>query len=64
MIGDSYGENLMSSITLALFEDSGWYIPDYSTSNLFLWGKNKGCEFFKDNCAFDKSDNIFKSDDS
>lgn len=62
MIGDSYGENLMSSITLALFEDSGWYSPDYNTSNLFLWGKNKGCEFFKDNCAYDKSDNIFKKE--
>jgi hypothetical protein len=45
MIGDSYGENLISDITLALFEDSGWYKPDYDMSNLFLWGRNKGCSF-------------------
>jgi hypothetical protein len=46
MIGDSYGENLMSDITLALFEDSGWYQVNFEMSNLFLWGKNKGCDFF------------------
>jgi len=46
MIGDSYGENLISDITLALFEDSGWYKVDYKMSNLFLWGKGAGCGFF------------------
>jgi len=45
MIGDSYGENLFSPITLALFIDSGWYKVDYNMSNLFLWGKNEGCGF-------------------
>jgi hypothetical protein len=50
MIGDSYGENLFSDISLALFEDSGWYQVDYSMSNLFLWGKNKGCGFFNETC--------------
>lgn len=51
MIGDSYGENLISEITLALFEDSGWYKVDYKMANLFLWGKNKGCEFFNKKCG-------------
>lgn len=46
MIGDSYGENMISEITLALFEDSGWYSAEYELSNLFLWGKNEGCDFF------------------
>jgi hypothetical protein len=46
MIGDSYGENLISELTLAMFEDSGWYSVDYELSNLFIWGKNKGCDFF------------------
>ena len=46
MIGDSYGENHISEITLAIFEDSGWYKVDYSKGNLFTWGKNKGCKFF------------------
>lgn len=51
MIGDSYGENLISEITLALFEDSGWYKVDYSLANLFLFGKNKGCGFLDENCV-------------
>ncbi len=46
MIGDSYGENLISDITLGLFEDSGWYKVDYELANLFLWGKNASCSFF------------------
>jgi hypothetical protein len=45
MIGDSYGENLISELTLAMFEDSGWYKADYSLANLFLWGKGQGCDF-------------------
>jgi hypothetical protein len=45
MIGDSYGENLISEITLALFEDSGWYKVNYDDANLFLWGQDKGCSF-------------------
>ena len=54
MIGESYGENLISDITLALFSDSGWYSIDYSLSNLFIWGKGKGCAFFdrKKKCIF------------
>lgn len=51
MIGDSYGENLISDITLALFEDSGWYSVNYELSNLFLWGKSKGCDFFNKKCV-------------
>eukprot|EP00340_Litonotus_pictus_P002591 CAMPEP_0170522668 /NCGR_PEP_ID=MMETSP0209-20121228/8095_1 /TAXON_ID=665100 ORGANISM="Litonotus pictus, Strain P1" /NCGR_SAMPLE_ID=MMETSP0209 /ASSEMBLY_ACC=CAM_ASM_000301 /LENGTH=608 /DNA_ID=CAMNT_0010810301 /DNA_START=317 /DNA_END=2140 /DNA_ORIENTATION=- len=49
MIADSYGENSFSEITLAIFEDSGWYKVDYSKANLFTWGKNKGCGFFDEN---------------
>jgi len=50
MIGDSYGENLISDITLAMFEDSGWYQVDYTNANLFVWGRDKGCDFFNSNC--------------
>jgi hypothetical protein len=58
MIGDSYGENLISEITLALFEDSGWYQVKYDKANLFLWGKNKGCDFYNDSCLVkDKNKN-------
>lgn len=58
MIADSYGENLISRITLALFKDSGWYNVDLEQANLFLWGKNKGCEFFTDNCISNRNSDI------
>jgi len=51
MIGRSHGENFITEITLAFFEDSGWYKPDYSTANIFFWGKNKGCDFLLGNCV-------------
>lgn len=50
MIGDSYIENILSDITLALFEDSGWYDVDYTKANVFVWGKGKGCDFFNLQC--------------
>lgn len=50
MIGNSYGENLISEITLALFEDSGWYKVNYDYANFLVLGKNKGCEFFNSVC--------------
>jgi len=46
MIGESYGENLISEISLMLFEDSGWYKVNSELANLFIWGKGKGCDFF------------------
>lgn len=49
MIGESFGENLISEISLALFEDSGWYKVNWKMANLFLWGKGKGCDFFDRN---------------
>jgi hypothetical protein len=58
MIGDSYGENLISEITLALFEDSGWYKVDYSKANLFLWGKEQGCSFFNLKCVCDNEEEL------
>lgn len=66
MIGDSYGENLISEITLALFEDSGWYKVDYSQANLFLWGKNKGCGFLDVNkiCIKASKNNTFQKGNS
>nr|KAI8740481.1 leishmanolysin-like peptidase 2 [Biomphalaria glabrata] len=36
---------LIDPITLALFEDSGWYKVNYSQADKFIWGKDKGCSF-------------------
>lgn len=43
-----------SKISLALFEDSGWYQVDYSYGEQTTWGSNKGCEFIIDQCIIDK----------
>ncbi|XP_005110511.2 leishmanolysin-like peptidase 2 [Aplysia californica] len=36
---------LIDPISLAVFEDSGWYKVDYSQADHFMWGKGKGCSF-------------------
>ena len=54
MISIHYQENVISDITLALFEDSGWYKVNYYTGGLFRFGKNKGCEFFEKECIVDQ----------
>ena len=36
---------VVSAITLALFEDSGWYMPNYDMAEDLWWGKDRGCEF-------------------
>lgn len=47
-------EMVMSNITLALFEDSGWYTINYSDPSLMqplYYGKNKGCDFVNNFCG-------------
>ena len=50
MISTNYIDNVISDITLALFEDSGLYKVNYYSGGLFKFGKNMGCEFFNQNC--------------
>ena len=50
MVSNNYYENVISDITLALFEDSGWYQVNYYTGGLFRFGKNEGCSFFEKKC--------------
>jgi len=42
---------IMSDITLALFEDSGWYKPVYAKAASFQFGRGKGCAFLNDACV-------------
>jgi hypothetical protein len=46
--------NVLTNITLSVFEDSGWYKPNYSFAEDTLWGKNQGCKFLK-KCESDDS---------
>ena len=50
MISTDYLDNIISDISLALFEDSGFYKVKYYSGNLFKFGKNKGCDFIKNKC--------------
>jgi leishmanolysin len=51
MIGVAYDEAVLSEITLALFEDSGWYKTNKYTGGLFRYGKNEGCGFLNQRCS-------------
>jgi len=50
MIADDADNIIISKISLALFEDSGWYGVDYSYAEEMFWGKNEGCAFVNDTC--------------
>ena len=51
MISTDYPDAAISDITLALFEDTGFYkVKEYS-GGLFKFGKNKGCSFFSEDCV-------------
>lgn len=39
--------NIMSSLTLALLEDSGWYRANYTSTRMSPWGLGVGCDFFQ-----------------
>lgn len=44
-----------SPMTLALFEDSGWYSVNYTMSSTMVkgknWGYKQGCNFVKEKCV-------------
>jgi len=42
--------NINSPLTLALMEDSGWYVANYSNSVLSPWGLGVGCDFVNKKC--------------
>jgi hypothetical protein len=61
MLSTDYFENVLSDITLALFEDSGFYKVNYYSGGLFKYGKNTGCSFFEKKCI-ENGDTDFKND--
>ena len=54
MIATDYPEIVISDITLAVFEDSGYYKVNYYTGGLFRFGKGEGCNFFNEKCVQNK----------
>ena len=58
MVGESYDDVLLSDMTLALFEDSGWYQTNRYTGGLFRHGKNAGCDFINKKCVISEKTNF------
>ena len=54
MIATDYPEIVISDISLAVFEDSGFYKVNYYTGGLFRFGKGEGCDFFNKKCIINK----------
>jgi len=42
--------NVLSPLTLALLEDSGWYRANYASANVSPWGHGVGCDFVSSPC--------------
>ena len=56
MISSDYTEVVISDITLALLEDTGFYKIKYYTGGLFRFGKNQGCAFLEKKCLYNKGE--------
>lgn len=44
---------VLSSLTLGLLEDSGWYRPDYRVAKISPFGHGAGCDFVEKECIVD-----------
>jgi len=42
--------NVLSHLTLALMEDSGWYVANYTQGRMNPWGLGAGCDFVEEPC--------------
>jgi len=47
---------ILSPLTLALFEDSGWYSANYTKSRIMPWGHGAGCDFVRKSCLVQEED--------
>ena len=50
MAGEVSYEMGFSKFTMALLEDSGWYLANYELAEPAYWGKWEGCVFITENC--------------
>ncbi|XP_027357118.1 leishmanolysin-like isoform X1 [Abrus precatorius] len=50
MTGSVDTRSVVSKMTLALLEDSGWYKANYSMADNLEWGRNQGTEFVTSPC--------------
>lgn len=50
MTGSVDTRSVVSKMTLALLEDSGWYEANYSMADRLDWGRNQGTDFVTSPC--------------
>merc|ERR1719361_2921870 len=50
MTGTHTQNPIYSRITMALMEDTGWYLPNYDMADNFKWGRNLSCNFALNSC--------------
>ena len=63
MMATDYSDVVLSDISLALFEDTGFYQVNYYTGGLFRFGKNQGCSFIEKKCLYNQGKNtLFPND--
>ena len=51
MTGTASFVPVISNVTLAALEDSGWYRPHYDQAEWLSWGEGKGCKFSTHRCV-------------
>lgn len=50
MTGTHTQNPIISRVTLALMEDTGWYRANYSMATPLTWGRGLGCDFVMKSC--------------
>ena len=50
MTGTHTQNSVYSRITLAVLQDTGWYVANFSHAEPLEWGKGLGCEFAQKSC--------------
>ena len=50
MTGTHTQNPIYSRITMALMEDTGWYMPNYELADELKWGRGLGCDFALQSC--------------
>ncbi len=51
LTGSASDHPVLSRITLAAFEDSGWYKANYLAADTLIWGRKQGCSFAIPGCT-------------
>lgn len=50
MTGTHTQNSVYSRITLAVLQDTGWYVANFSKAGKLEWGKDLGCDFAQKSC--------------